>query len=69
MGTSAGRDRCLLSYDVEAGEVAVERARRSTVEHRSIFDLLDREVAKHAVEPPAGADAGADRRLRRLSRL
>ena len=53
MGTSAGRDRCLLSYDVEAGEVAIERARRSTVEHRSIFDLLDREVAKHAVEPPA----------------
>jgi para-aminobenzoate synthetase len=53
MGTSAGRDRCLLSYDVEAGEIAIERARRSTVEHRSIFDLLDREVAKHAVEPPA----------------
>ncbi len=52
MGTSAGRDRCLLSYDVDAGEVAVERARRSTVERKSIFDLLDREVAKHAVEPP-----------------
>jgi para-aminobenzoate synthetase len=53
MGTSAGRDRCLLSYDVGAGEVAIERARRDTVEHRSIFDLLDREVAKHGVEPPA----------------
>jgi para-aminobenzoate synthetase len=53
MGTSAGRDRCLLSYDVEAGEVSIERARRATVEHKSIFDLLDREVAKHAVEPPA----------------
>lgn len=52
MGTSAGRDRCLLSYDVEAGEVSVERARRDTVEHKSIFDLLDREVAKHAVAPP-----------------
>jgi para-aminobenzoate synthetase len=52
MGTSAGRDRCLLSYDVEAGEVAVERARRSTVEQKSIFDLLDREIAKHAVAPP-----------------
>jgi para-aminobenzoate synthetase len=58
MGTSAGRDRCLLSYDVEAGEIAVERARRSTVEHRSIFDLLDREVAKHAVEPPAELSRG-----------
>ena len=53
MGTSAGRDRCLLSYDVEAGEIAIERARRDTVEHRSIFDLLDREIAKQAVEPPA----------------
>jgi para-aminobenzoate synthetase len=52
LGASAGRDRCLLSYDVEAGEVAIERARRRTVEHRSIFELLDREVAKHAVEPP-----------------
>jgi para-aminobenzoate synthetase len=58
MGTSAGRDRCLLSYDVEAGEVAVARARRDTVEHKSIFDLLDREVAKHAVEPPAALSRG-----------
>jgi para-aminobenzoate synthetase len=58
MGTSAGRDRCLLSYDVEAGEVSIERARRGTVEHRSIFDLLDREVAKHAVEPPAELSRG-----------
>jgi len=58
MGTSAGRDRCLLSYDVEAGEVSIERARRDTVEHRSIFDLLDREVAKHAVEPPAELSRG-----------
>ncbi|HEU4393561.1 MAG TPA: aminodeoxychorismate synthase component I [Solirubrobacterales bacterium] len=52
LGTSAGRDRCLLEYDVEAGEVAVKRTRRDTVEHKSIFDLLDREIAKHAVEPP-----------------
>ncbi len=53
LGTSAGRERCLLEYDVEAGEVSVQRARRDTVEHKSIFDLLDREIAKHAVEPPA----------------
>jgi para-aminobenzoate synthetase len=52
LGTSAGRERCLLEYDVEAGEVSVRRARRDTVEHRSIFDLLDREIAKHAVAPP-----------------
>ncbi len=53
MGTSAGRDRALIEYDVDAGEVAIKRARRDTVEHRSIFDVLDCEVAKHAVEPPA----------------
>jgi para-aminobenzoate synthetase len=52
LGTSAGRERCLLEYDVDAGEVAIERARRDTVERKSIFDLLDRELAKHAVEPP-----------------
>jgi para-aminobenzoate synthetase len=53
LGTSTGRERCLLEYDVEAGEVAISRARRDTVEHKSIFDLLDREIAKHAVEPPS----------------
>ncbi len=58
LGTSAGRDRCLLEYDVEGGEVAVKRARRDTVEHKSIFDLLDREVAKHAVEPPPELSRG-----------
>ncbi|HET6998280.1 MAG TPA: aminodeoxychorismate synthase component I, partial [Solirubrobacterales bacterium] len=52
LGTSAGRDRCLLEYDVDAGEVAIKRARRDTVEHKSIFDLLDRELAKQAIEPP-----------------
>ena len=52
LGSSAGRDRCLLEYDVDAGEVAVKRARRDTVERKSIFDLLDRELAKNAVEPP-----------------
>ncbi len=58
LGTSAGRERCLLSYDVEAGEVAISRARRDTVEHKSIFDLLDREIAKHAVEPPPQLERG-----------
>ncbi len=53
MGTSAGCDRCLLSYDVDAGEVTVRRGGVETVEHKSIFDLLDKELAKLAVEPPA----------------
>jgi para-aminobenzoate synthetase len=53
LGTSAGRDRALIEYDVDSGEAQIRRARRDTAEHRSIFDILDRELAKHAVEPPA----------------
>jgi para-aminobenzoate synthetase len=53
LGTSAGADRCLLEYDVEAGEVSVRRGGVETVEHKSIFDLLAREMDKLAVEPPA----------------
>jgi para-aminobenzoate synthetase len=52
LGTSAGADRCLLEYDVEAGEVAVSRGGVETVEHKSIFDLLAREMDRFAVEPP-----------------
>jgi para-aminobenzoate synthetase len=53
LGTSAGAERCLLEYDVEAGEVAVSRGGVETVEHKSIFDLLARETARYAIEPPA----------------
>jgi len=52
LGTSAGAERCLLSYDVEAGEVSVCRGGVDTIERNSIFDLLDRETAKYAIEPP-----------------
>ncbi len=52
LGTSAGADRCLLEYDVEAGEVSVQRGGVDSVEHKSIFDLLAREMEKLAVEPP-----------------
>ena len=58
LGTSAGREHTLIEYDVEAGEASIKRARRATVEHKALFDLLDREVAKHAVEPPAELDRG-----------
>jgi len=58
LGTSAGRENTLIEYDVEAGEAQVRRARRDTVEHKAFFDLLDREVAKHAVQPPAELDRG-----------
>jgi para-aminobenzoate synthetase len=58
MGTTAGADRCFVSYDVDSGEVAVARGGVETVEHRSIFDYLDRELKRIAVEPPEGVERG-----------
>jgi para-aminobenzoate synthetase len=58
MGTTAGADRCFVTYDVDCGAVEVDRAGERTVEHRSIFDYLDRELKRIAVEPPEGVDRG-----------
>jgi para-aminobenzoate synthetase len=58
MGTSAGAERCTVSYDVDSGELEVERGGVRTLEHRSIFDYLDRELKRIAVEPPEGVDRG-----------
>ncbi len=58
MGTSAGPDRCVVSYDVDAAEVTVHRGGVGTVEHKSIFDFLDREQRRIAVDPPAGVERG-----------
>jgi len=58
MGTTAGADRCFVSYDVDRGEVAVNRAGVETIEHKSIFDYLDRELKRIAVDPPEGVDRG-----------
>ena len=58
MGTTAGADRCFVTYDVDSGEVAVDRGGTQTVEHKSIFDYLDRELKRIAVEPPEGVDRG-----------
>jgi para-aminobenzoate synthetase len=58
MGTTAGTDRCVLEYDVDAGEVAVQRGGVDTVEHKSIFDMLDRELARCAIEPPEEIERG-----------
>ncbi len=52
LGTSAGAERCVLEYDVDAGEVSVHRDGGDTVEHKSIFDLLDRELGKRAERAP-----------------
>jgi para-aminobenzoate synthetase len=52
LGTSAGADRCVLEYDVDTGEIDVNRGGVHTVAHKGIFDFLDRELAKLAIEPP-----------------
>jgi para-aminobenzoate synthetase len=52
LGTSAGAGRCVLEYDVESGTAIRHGAAAATSERASIFDLLDRELAGHAIEPP-----------------
>lgn len=54
LGTSAGGDRCVLEYEVESGAVKVHGGGTTTLERGSIFDVLDREVAKRAIETPPG---------------
>jgi para-aminobenzoate synthetase len=56
LGTSAGTEGCVLEYDVGEGVVTTRRGATRTVECGSIFDVLDRELAKRAIDPP-GADA------------
>ncbi len=51
LGTSAGADRCVLEYDVDAGAASGSTApAATTIERGSIFDVLDRELAKRAIE-------------------
>ncbi len=52
LGTSAGATRCVLEYDVEAGTAIRHGADATETVRASIFDLLDRELAGHAIEPP-----------------
>jgi len=54
LGTSAGADRCVLEYDVDAGAVRIHRAEATGIERGSIFDLLDRELAARSLETPSG---------------
>ncbi len=52
LGTSAGATRCVLEYDVESGTAIRHGAGPARTLRASIFDLLDRELAGHAIEPP-----------------
>ncbi|HEU5252698.1 MAG TPA: aminodeoxychorismate synthase component I [Solirubrobacterales bacterium] len=58
MGTTAGAERCSVSYDVDSGEVTVDRDGARTVERKSIFDYLQRELRRIQVEPPEGVERG-----------
>jgi para-aminobenzoate synthetase len=58
MGTTAGEDRCFVSYDVDSGEVAVNRGGVESIEHKSIFDYLQKELERIKVDPPEGVDRG-----------
>jgi para-aminobenzoate synthetase len=58
MGTTAGADRCFVSYDVDATEVSVNRGGVESVESKSIFDFLQKEMERIAVDPPEGIDRG-----------
>jgi para-aminobenzoate synthetase len=55
LGTSAGRDRCVLTYEVEEGSVRAHRGEATISEPGSIFDVLDREVTERAIERPGDA--------------
>jgi para-aminobenzoate synthetase len=55
LGTSAGPDRCVLEYDVDAGAVDVHRAGGTATERGSIFELLDRELAQRSLATPSGS--------------
>ena len=50
LGATLGPHRCVLEYDVERGLVTSHRAAFTTTEPASIFDVLERETAKNAVE-------------------
>ena len=68
-GPATGPATACSSYDVDAGEIAVQRDGVRTLAHKSIFDFLDRELALNAVEPPPVVEPRPGRRLRRLPRL
>jgi para-aminobenzoate synthetase len=58
MGGAIGPQRCLVEYDAQDSAVTVHRGEQATVEHSSIFDALERELAHCAVEAPEGIARG-----------
>jgi para-aminobenzoate synthetase len=58
LGSTLGDDRCLLEYDVQEAAVTVRRGARTALEHGSIFDVLEQELASGAIELPDGLERG-----------
>jgi len=58
VGTSTGPERCVLEYDVERTAVTMHRDGASSVERRSVFDVLERETAANRLESPTGVVRG-----------
>jgi para-aminobenzoate synthetase len=58
LGTSAGAGRCVLEYDISQGQVSAHKADGVQATRASIFDALDRELERLAIESPAGIDEG-----------
>jgi para-aminobenzoate synthetase len=58
LGTTAGRNRAVLQYDVARGVVTAQRADATTIERGSIFDVLARELEDKVVEAPAEIGRG-----------
>jgi para-aminobenzoate synthetase len=58
LGTTAGRERRVIEYDVHEKLVSTHREHGTTVELGCIFDVLDRELAKHTLEPIAELPRG-----------
>jgi para-aminobenzoate synthetase len=58
LGTTMGPHRRVIEYDVEQQAVSSHTADGSRTEAGSIFDLLHRELAEHAVEIPEGFPPG-----------
>ncbi len=58
LGSTVGANRCVIEYDVAAKLVTYHRANGSTIEPGCIFDVLDAQLAAHAIDVPPGLPPG-----------
>ncbi len=58
LGTSAGAERQVIAYDVDAGEITVADAAGTSSQRGSIFDFLGRRLHEHELTLPAPVQPG-----------